>query len=434
VARDRKEIEIERIFLYEENPRHEPLGDEDAVIAYLCKDEQVFNLARSISFAGTNPLQLLGVVKLGGSPRPQSKPAYQAWEGNRRVCAIKLLNDPDRAPADLRKDFARLAADSAHVPIKTIDCVIFDDHNDLKFWMGIIHDGAQGGVGLLPWNAEQKARHFGTNRNRVGQGVLDAAEGMGLISKEDRTGKLTTVQRFINSSVVKEALGLDASNPDDITYNRPIEDVKKQLGRFMADLQLGQKVSSRHNRNQIDTYGRQLARHTDISGERIQPLSLKAAVAATGKKPSKKTGKPKKLKAKKHLEYEKALAEALADLGNDKLESLYFSLCDIQLDPHTPLLTIGLWAFIETLSARTGRNPETDFVAYFSAQRLSDMDLGDKKKTGPIRDALGRIQRNGNTTKHHEISGSFDGKQLRNDAATITPLLMKTIESLLTKK
>jgi len=434
VARERLEIEIERIFLYEENPRHEPLGSEDEVIAYLCKDEQVFNLARSISEAGTNPLELLGVVQLPSSGRAAAKKVYQAWEGNRRVCAIKLLNDPDRAPANLRQDFARLAAGSAHVPIKKIDSVVFDDHDDLKFWMGIIHDGAQAGVGRLDWDSDQKARHFGSNRNRVGLAVLDFAEGAGLIFKDDRVGKLTTVQRFINSSVVKEALGIDATNPDNVAYNRPLEDVKKQLGRFIADLTRGQKVTSRHNKDAVDAYGRQLARNSDISGERIQPLSLKSAVAATGKKPSKKAASPKKPKPKKHLEYEKAVADALADLGNDKLESLYFSICSIQLDTHTPLLTVGLWAFIESLAALAGKSPDTSFHAFYSGNRLGDYGFKGNKTTGPIRDALERIQRHGNTTKHHEVSATFDGKQLSNDLATTTPVLLKTLEEIAAKK
>jgi hypothetical protein len=38
-------IEVERIFLYEENPRHEPIESEPAIIEHLCKDEQVYNLA-----------------------------------------------------------------------------------------------------------------------------------------------------------------------------------------------------------------------------------------------------------------------------------------------------------------------------------------------------------------------------------------------------
>jgi hypothetical protein len=104
-ARHLGPIDIDRIFLYEENPRHERIESEPEIIEHLCKDEQVYNLARSISEAGSNPLALLGLVELPGSGKKKN---YQAWEGNRRICAIKLLNDPDRAPPHLRKDFTRL--------------------------------------------------------------------------------------------------------------------------------------------------------------------------------------------------------------------------------------------------------------------------------------------------------------------------------------
>jgi len=50
-------IDVERIFLYEENPRHEPILTEQEIIEHLCKDEAVFNLARNIAIAGLNPLE-----------------------------------------------------------------------------------------------------------------------------------------------------------------------------------------------------------------------------------------------------------------------------------------------------------------------------------------------------------------------------------------
>jgi hypothetical protein len=428
-TRHPESIEVDRIFLYEENPRHEPINSEPEIIEHLCKDEQVFNLARSISEAGTNPLQLLGVVQIPGSGAAATKKSYAVWDGNRRVCAIKLLNDPDLAPPHLRKDFARLAADSAQVPIRKINCIVFDDNDDLNFWMGIIHDGAQAGVGQKDWDAQQKARFFGSNRNRAGLAVLDAAEAMNLITKEERQGKLTTVQRFVNRGVLKEALGLDTSNLENITFNRPLEDFQKQLSIFINDLREGVKVTSRKNQGQIDAYGRTLARNPDITGERIEPLSLKSATAAKLKRSTQR----KQPRKQTHLEYDKALATALETIRSNKLENLYYSICEVRLE-HTPLLTIGLWAFIESLGALAGKNENTDFVSFFSGQRLGDLGFAGGKKAGPIREALTRIQRNGNATKHHEIAATFDGAQLTNDLATITPLLTKVAESIASKK
>jgi hypothetical protein len=428
-ARHLGPIDIDRIFLYEENPRHERIESEPEIIEHLCKDEQVYNLARSISEAGSNPLALLGLVELPGSGKKKN---YQAWEGNRRICAIKLLNDPDRAPPHLRKDFTRLSTASDHVPIKSINSVVFDDHDDIKFWMGIIHDGAQAGVGLLDWNADQKARHFGgSSRNRVALAVLDAAEQMEFITKEERDGKLTTAQRFLNSGVVREAIGIDSSNPDDVTFNRPDDDFQKLLGLFISDLKDGARVNSRNNRAQIDAYGRGLARTKGIGGERVQPRSLKTAAAENKKSlKAKRRSKPKQPRKVAHLEYSKELAAALEAIRSSKLESLHYSICSVHIQ-HTPLLTVGVWAFVESLCALAGKNADVDFVAFYSNQRISE--LGFKEKHA-LREALTRIQRSGNMTKHHEVAATFDGTQLSNDLETITPLLIKTLENVPPKK
>ena len=418
-------IEIDRIFLYEENPRHEPIDSQQEIIECLCRDEQVFNLARSIADAGTNPLDLLGLVQ-----PERAKKSYDVWEGNRRVCAIKLLNDPELAPAHLRKDFRTLAKESAHVPITKINSVVFDDHDDLKYWMGVIHNGLQGGVGRKDWDPQQRERHFGSGRNRVALAILDVSEQLGLITKEERVGKITTAQRFLNRQLVKEALGIDATNPDDITFNRPTGDFQRQLSRFITDLKDGTKVTSRHNQTQIDEYGRKLAASSNISGERVAPQSLKAATATAGGKKSARKTSPKKARKVRRIEYDKVLAKALEDLGNSKLESLYSSICTVYLEEHSPLLTIGAWAFVESLAALAAKLPDADFLAFYSNERIRACGLGtSNKQFTPIRDALGRIQRNGNTTKHHAVSALFDGRQLANDVATITPLLIKTAQA-----
>ena len=429
-ARHLGPIDVERIFLYEENPRHEAMESEEEIIAHLCKDEHVFNLARSIADSGLNPLELSGVIELSSSG---GKKNYQVWEGNRRICAVKLLNDPDLAPAHLRRDFSRLASTSAHLPIKKITGVVFDDHDDLKYWMGIIHGGEQSGVGRYNWDAQQKERHFGSGRNRVALAVLDAAEKLGLISKDEREGKITTVQRFMNSGIVREAIGIDASNKEDVTFNRPIADLTKQLGHFMSDLKRGQKVTSRHNKEAVDQYGRQLARKPGISDDRIQPLSLATAIKLSARKKRAKLA-PKKHRKKLHIDYEASIAQGISDISSDKLESLYHSICTVLLEPNTPLITIGVWAFVESLCARWGKNPDTDFVAFLSNQRLSDLGVGSGKALRPVREALDRIQGHGNATKHHHTSGSFDGKQLANDVATITPVILKILEQLAPKK
>ena len=79
-------VEVDRIFLREENPRHEPLESQDEIIEYLCKDEQVYNLARHIGRHGANPLELFGLIELPNSGKKRTKKTYYVGEGNRRMC------------------------------------------------------------------------------------------------------------------------------------------------------------------------------------------------------------------------------------------------------------------------------------------------------------------------------------------------------------
>ena len=174
-----EDVDVERIFLYEENPRHEPLESQPEIIEHLCKDEQVHNLAKSIAAEGTNPLEAVGLVEIPSTSK--GKKSYVVWEGNRRLCAIKLLNDPDLAPAHLRKDIATLA--EGHIAIDSIPAVVFDDHDKLRFWMGVIHGGQQGGIGRKDWNADQKQRHTGSNRNKIALAILDLSEKMGILQR-----------------------------------------------------------------------------------------------------------------------------------------------------------------------------------------------------------------------------------------------------------
>lgn len=420
-----QDIDVERIFLYEENPRHESLESEPEIIEHLCKDEQVYNLAKSIAAEGTNPLEVVGLVEVPSTGK--GKRNYVVWEGNRRICAIKLLNDPDLAPAHLRKDIAALA--EGYDVIDSVPAVVFDDHEKLRFWMGVIHGGQQGGIGRKDWNADQKQRHTGSNRNKIALAILDLSEKMGLMTREERAGKLTTAQRHLNSEVVRNALGLDVSDLDNIKYMIPVGEFKTQLATFVGDLkENGAKVNSRNNKVAIDKYGKSLAK--GLSGDHSKPTSITKAAAAGGKKNAKKA--PRKAPKIPHIQYSKELVEALVNLASSKLERLHYSICDISLEAHAPLLTVGVWAFVESLTALTGRNQTVDFVSFYSNAKITQ--LGITGKPNALREALTRIQQNGNTTKHHEIAASFDGEQLANDFDTIRPLLLKTISSIIANR
>ena len=286
------ELSLNQVFLHHENPRHELYESQAEVIDYLCSNELVLPLASDIVQHGLNPLERFAVFR--NDPEEDSDaPAYIVGEGNRRVCAIKLLADPELAPPRIRKSLEKLAREWR--AFDSIPAVVFQDMEDLNLWLDRIHQGLQGGVGRKEWNADQKQRHSGSNRNRIALALLDYAEQRSIITPEDRKGKLTTVQRYASNKVFQETLGLDSSKPDEVCRNRTESDFDLLLRQFISDLlNRGGEVNSRSNSPQIEEYARKLGTVAGQSRDRIDPEPVNISRKSAESKPKNRAMKPKK--------------------------------------------------------------------------------------------------------------------------------------------
>ena len=416
-------VPVNRIFLALDNPRHEPVGTEAEAIEKLCAKENVFPLARDIAVHGLNPLERFALIPVKKGKGAKAASSYYAAEGNRRICAVKLLNDPDLAPAKLRDAFEKLS--KTWRPISTVPAVLFDDLESVKIWLDRVHSGEQGGIGRKGWSADQKARFDGGNKNKAALALLDYAEAEKLISTDERQGKLTTVQRFLSNDVFREVLGFDQSNPNEPSRTRPKAEFDLLLKRFMRDLVGKKEVNSRMNKDEITKYARPLASLNGVTTTRVEGETLSTS-GQTNKSTKARVSKPKKPEKVRHVRFEPKIHDALKVFGNEKLASLYHSICTIELEHHTPIVAVGAWSFFETLTACAGRNPENSFESYFSKGRLSEFGFG--KNTSSMRSAVERMQEYGNTTKHHSISATFNGEQLNNDMQTLKELILKCIE------
>jgi hypothetical protein len=298
-------------------------------------------------------------------------------------------------------------------------------------WLSRIHEGEQGGIGRKKWNADQTARHSGRTKNKVALAVLDYAEKQGFITAEGRRGKLTTVQRYLVNPHVREAMGIDASNINDVSRNRPKEDFDLLLRKFLTDLDSGY-VNSRTLKDQHTAYAREIGAVHGQSHERTLPVSLAAPAGRSG--PGGRSGRPKKRKPRVVVPYEPEIMTALERLGGEKLPNLYNSICTVPLDAHTPLVSIGVWAFLESLSAKAGRTSQSDFLSFFSKQRLQTYGISTGKGDKAIGLALGRVSASGDVTKHDAVGALFNSEQLVNDMETLKDLILKCAEEAEAKK
>ncbi|WP_052121861.1 ParB N-terminal domain-containing protein [Gallibacterium anatis] len=83
----RKTLSITRLYLDSKNPRHIPIENQKEIIAFLIENEKIKPLAKDIAEKGLiNPLDLVGITE-------ENKKKI-VLEGNRRICALKLLLNP----------------------------------------------------------------------------------------------------------------------------------------------------------------------------------------------------------------------------------------------------------------------------------------------------------------------------------------------------
>lgn len=419
-------IPISRIFLGLDNPRFEPVASEGEAISVLCATENVYPLAADIVKQGSlNPLDKIALLPLKSGGKRET---YTVAEGNRRICALKLLIDPELAPLKLRAKFEALS--EKWTPVDSVSAVIFHDHESVQVWLQRMHEGQLGGVGRKTWDATQVQRFSGTGKNKLALELLDYCEEQGMISKDERKGKLTTVQRFVTKDVFAEHFGLDKSDPTTLRRNLSKKDFDQAIAVFIKDLIKGDEVSSRMNKPDISDYARDTVKRLGINTERIAPEPL---TSDASNEPAKKRNRKKKTKAPekpKYLTHSAEIVDGLEKLANWKLKSLYHSLINIELEDNTPLISVGAWCFLECLTACDGRPENNDFTAHLSKHKLTQLGITETNDKKAISSALKRIQSYGNVTKHHSTSASFNGEQLNNDMDILREVIVKSIKSI----
>lgn len=177
-------INIDQLTLDLSNPRHKPFKRPSQAIEYLVLKEYVVDLAVDIAKEGTNPMDLLGVFKKKGSGDVAT---YVAAEGNRRVCALMLLHDPDKIPPGIvgrAKMIKRLeeAAKPAHISPK-LSVVLFKSKKSAKPWVERMH--IRDGKSRRGWTPDQQNRAIGGGRNQDAAALLDQALARDMISEVD---------------------------------------------------------------------------------------------------------------------------------------------------------------------------------------------------------------------------------------------------------
>lgn len=252
-------VKIQDIYLDLNNPRYTQQQSESEAIEYLISNEDIKILAKHIAEVGsTSPLELMALV-----PHPKVRNAYFTAEGNRRLCALKLLVDPDKAKNEKDKAYFKKLKDGMKVKIADVPGVIFKSFDLARPWVELRHD-PQAGVGTKKWDTNQKGRFNKLGRadtpNARALDLIDYARSNGLVSETLlKDIQITTLTRFLSTPDVRSAIGLASSNG--IEINVVDGDFNKALTKFLEDAcNPASAISSRANAEDRKLYAENFRR------------------------------------------------------------------------------------------------------------------------------------------------------------------------------
>ena len=153
-----RKMTIANLLLNPDNPRFDPVEHQLEAISAMVSDQQgkLVALAQHIAKHGLNPTAPV-LVK----PYDNNDKQWVVREGNRRITALKLMNEPSLVPSDfpkLKKEFQQLNSSINIESLQNIPCVVLEDEDQINEWVGLAHTGENNGVWTVGWDGQQTSR------------------------------------------------------------------------------------------------------------------------------------------------------------------------------------------------------------------------------------------------------------------------------------
>jgi hypothetical protein len=145
-----KYIELENLKLnihYPRLPKFQQDKNEKSIIEFMLLDASTIELMLAIGQNGYFPGEQLLVVL------DTSDSKYRVIEGNRRLSAVKLLNNPELATVQKSK-VQQVIQETTERPTE-IPCLIFDSEQEINKYLGFKHI-----TGIKEWRLLEKARYL----------------------------------------------------------------------------------------------------------------------------------------------------------------------------------------------------------------------------------------------------------------------------------
>ena len=205
-------IPVADLLLDEENPRLATpnQGQRETIRAMATfQGSRLQVLATDIVRHGLDPSDLFIVMEVGNK-------RYVVLDGNRRVTALKALENPEivngAVTAGVLRTLKRLSSEYYSNTTDAVLCTVVNDREEADHWIELKHTGYQDGAGPLRWGPDEGARF----RARTG-GMLEAeTQALNFLQeRKDITPEFrqkvptSTYRRLLRTPGVRQKLGLD---------------------------------------------------------------------------------------------------------------------------------------------------------------------------------------------------------------------------------
>jgi hypothetical protein len=204
-------FEVGALELDPENPRLPPDIEDSSpngLLATLATEYDLTELGQSIAVHGYFSEEPLVVVAEDGRSI--------VVEGNRRLAALKLLDNPNAAPEDYRKRWKELS-DNRKVKVIEVPVLRYETRPEVTPYLGYRHI-----TGVLPWGPYQKARYIAQLVENAELSFADIARTIGSKAPTVREHYITFT--LIRQSKEDFGLGIDRALEEFGVLRRALSD------------------------------------------------------------------------------------------------------------------------------------------------------------------------------------------------------------------
>lgn len=206
-----KSININDLMLDVQNSRFSENADGQREAIKIMVESQgvkLIKLARDIANNGIDPSERMMVVE-----NEDEDKGYIVKEGNRRITALKLIENPSLAQNKTVESTFEKIKKARKFNVLTVDCVVYDDEG-YNHWINLKHTGQNEGAGRVGWTTPEQLRFMARNgtesfANQLYSFIELFPDEFEDIIREKNRVRITNLDRLVGDPNFRKSLNLN---------------------------------------------------------------------------------------------------------------------------------------------------------------------------------------------------------------------------------